>query len=135
MSQNTIMGILNVLVILPSILLLFFFIIQQHQRCFKILMETTKEREALIKILQQYMRLMEDMSSKIDRFKPRFFLTSPTFKVRPGETIPLQHVADAEVIDPYQKECLRNAAMEKILQEEFYYTFALCELMMSKNQQ
>ncbi|OLL53776.1 hypothetical protein AT239_08065 [Bartonella henselae] len=111
------MVISNVLVILPSILVLYFFIIQEYQRCCKILTETTKEREELIKILQQYMRLMEAMSSKIDRFKPRFFLTSPIFKVRPGEAIPLQHVADAEVIDPYQKECLRNAVMEKTLQE------------------
>ncbi len=117
MSQNIIMAISNILVILPSILVLYFFIIQEYQRCFKILTETAKEREELIEILKQYMRLTEDMSLKIKRFKPIFFLTSPTFKVRPGETIPLHHVADADAIDPDHKEFLRKVAMEETLQE------------------
>ncbi|WP_455475886.1 hypothetical protein [Bartonella sp. B17] len=109
MSQSVMMGILNVTTVFSYASLLF--CIWEYRKEIKILRKEIEEKqellEKLVTILKHHTGWLEAISWKIEQFKPRFFLTSPEFKLRPGVAIPLHHL---DMEDPSYKECLRNIA-------------------------
>ncbi|WP_455475009.1 hypothetical protein [Bartonella sp. B30(2025)] len=109
MSQSVMMGILNVTTVFSYAWI--FFCVLQYRKEIKILRKGIEEKrellEKLVTILKHHTDWLEEISWKIEQFKPRFFLTSPEFKLRPGVAIPLHHL---DMEDQSYKEFLRNIA-------------------------